>query len=655
MKILVVTSWSPIGYELYGKRFLDTASRWPNNMELHVVSDQDLAEMEEFRSFMDRHADRKMDPSLPGYDYRQDLCRFAHKIFALKSGLKRALEFDFDYLIWLDGDTETIQEPTKEFLAEICPEDQDGALLSRVESAPHPECGFMSFNLRRLGADFLHSFIGFYESDKVLELSELHDSHAFMAMVVAHSGHRKSDWKDLCPKGVGPYGLDAFEGSILNAFFVHKKGNRKVNPSNAEIVEWLLGDRVDRHLTVSEAKKRIRLAANETVVLDCDMAPIEDVKEALVSLKDRRVIYRGFYSSDSRGNHVDTTRYGINNARSDLVVFESIEIAKGGGFIHIAVPKDQYPQDCPLPVFTQRQMQAVTQEAAKQITNNAYQTNMLVQTQNCVPVEQIQANIRANLGLVSKWMPTMRPHRQRAVVVSAGPSLDMPETIEAIRNEIDAGAKVICVKHSHQKLLDSGIVPWACVLLDPRPHEGISTHGSPRAELLPKADPRVRYFVASMVDPGVVQKLQKTGGQVWGYHAAVGADEVSIIPEEHRKFMIGGGSSSAGRAMILAWQLLGFSSIGLYGFDSCHLDHEKLDKGARHQDGTPKYFEMEVAVGGAKKSFWTDRDILCQAQDFTRLLKETPWIHWDAHGPGMVAWLWKNSKGALPRLDEVFK
>ena len=63
---------------------------------------------------------------------------------------------------------------------------------------------------------------------------------------------------------------------------------------------------------------------------------------------------------------------------------------------------------------------------------------------------------------------------------------------------------------------------------------------------------------------------------------------------------------------------------------------------------------MELSIGGAGKTFITDRDILCQAQDFTRLLKEAPWIQWDAHGPGMVSWIYQNSKGRLPALDAAF-
>ena len=38
-------------------------------------------------------------------------------------------------------------------------------------------------------------------------------------------------------------------------------------------------------------------------------------------------------------------------------------------------------------------------------------------------------------------------------------------------------SKVVTVKHSYMKLLEHGIKPWACVVLDPRPITGKSTHG----------------------------------------------------------------------------------------------------------------------------------------------------------------------------------
>jgi hypothetical protein len=653
-KVMVASSWSPAGEELYGRRWLETAKQyWGDLLEPNVITDDKLAMDFGFRGFMERHAARRLDPSQPGYDYRQDLLRFAHKVFALKIALQEAEEDGFDWLVWLDGDVETKAPITEAFLDVILLDDHDGVLLSRAQSAPHPECGFMAFNLKLKGGDFLRKFVGMYLKDDVLKLSELHDSYVFMVCVIAHMEQEKSNWHDLCSTGGGPYGLDAFEASPLDAFFVHKKGNRKVGMTNAEIVERLLAGRP--HVRINPCDFDGEVPEDAVPVIDCDNVPVEDIRRALLAVEDKPLIFIGFYSSDEDGKHIDTSRYGINAVRTDTIAFESVERARDGlGFVHVAVTRDwkDIPDD--LPVFHVRQMAQAKKEQIKAITNNSYQTNMLVQTQNCVPEETIRANIVANLAQIPEWVRYSRHHMKRAVIVSAGPSIDLPETMDAIRREVENGSILFCVKHSHNKLIAAGLVPWGCVLLDPRPHEGISTHGKPRAELLPAAYPGVRYFCASMVDPSTVKRLMDTGGKVYGWHAAVGADEKSVLPPEHQKFLMGGGSSSAGRAMILAWQFMGFQSIGLYGFDSCHLDESKLDKDARHQDGTPKYILMDMAAGGRNKRFWTDRDILCQAQDFTRFLQESPWIQWDAHGPGMVAWLWENTRGNLPRLEETY-
>jgi hypothetical protein len=653
MKVMVCSTWSNEGYEAYGRRWLETAiEHWEEGIDVNVISDGRLQMDPEFCGFMQRHAAMRLDPKERGYDYRQDLLRFAHKVFAIKAALADAEEDGYDWLIWLDGDVETKAPLTMDFLKEILPAEKDGVILSRAHTAPHPECGFMAFNLKRLGGDFVRMFVGMYVKDEVLKLAELHDSYVVMVCVLAHVEARKSDWHDLCPVGGGPFGLDAFESSPLDRVFVHKKGGRKAGMTNAEIVSHLLGDRVG---CVIRPGEEFNLGDDQVPVVICVMQPVEAIRETLAKIGDRPMVFVGFYSSDEEGSHVDTSRFGINTVRTDTIVFESIERATDGlGFVHVAVTKDFSPIPDDLPVFRHRMMSVARKEQIKAITGNAYQTNMVIQTQNCVPNETIRANIAANLGQIPEWVKYTKHHMRRAVIASAGPSLDMPETIEAIRKEVEDGALLFCVKHSHQKLIDAGLVPWGCVLLDPRPHEGVSTHGRPRAELLPAAYPGVRYFCASMVDPSVVKRLIDTGGKVYGWHAAVGADEKAVLPEEHQKFLMGGGSSSAVRAMILAWQFLGFQSCGLYGFDSCHLDESKLDKSARHQDGTPKYVAMDVAVGGRSRQFWTDRDILCQAQDFTRLLQETPWIQWDAHGPGIVAWLWQNTRGNMPTLEEMY-
>ena len=659
-KILVVTSWSPAGFELYGKDWVESAGKyWPPNMIPFVVTDEDLTGDPDFVAFMQRHAQRKMDERAIGYDYRQDLVRFSHKIFALKVAIDQPGLDEYDWLIWLDGDVTTKAKVTQEFIASILNESQDGVLLSRVQSAPHPECGFMAFNMRRDGLNFLRRYIGMFVSDAVLGMPELHDSHVFMAAVVAHNQMPGVSWLDLAPHGVGPLGLDAFEASPLHSFFVHRKGIRKYTESaplaNTEIIARLLGGSIGVNMRAGEEGVSIR-PSDAVIIMDCVGAPVEDVKKSIVALGPTPTIYIGYYSSDAEGKHVDDTRYGVNNARGNLVVFESTEEAPGGrGFVHVAVGNEFEPIPAGIPLFTHRTLTPITKDHIKGITNDAYSTNMLVQTQNCAPDEEIHTNIRENLSLITKWITNVHPHRRRAIVVSGGPSLKLPETMAEIRREIAEGAVVLCVKHSHRYLIEQGIIPWACVLLDPRPHDGLSTHGQPRRELLPAAVPGVRYLVASMVHPSTTKRLLETGGNVYGWHAAVGANEKSVLPPEHVVNLMGGGTSSAGRAMLLCWQFLGFQSIGLYAFDSCHLSKDDVDMTARHQDGTPKYFEMAMAVSGRSKTFLTDRDILCQCQDFTRFNRECPWIQWDAHGPGMVAWLWENTKGVLPQLEEMLR
>lgn len=654
--ILVVTSWSDEGYDLYGRDWLHAARKhFTPEMQDFVITDEMLKEDEDYVAFMSRHAHRKMDSAAPDYDYRQDLVRFAHKIFALKYALEHIGKDEFSWLMWLDGDVCAKIPISQQILDAITPDDHDGVMLSRSKTAPHPECGFMAFNLNGKGRDFLEKYIGLYLTDNVLKFPELHDSHIFMGAVVAHMQAEKSKWLDLAPAGSGPHGLDAFEASPLHSYFQHRKGNRKFlqDPvcENTEMIAKLARGRTLSVVTPESGW----MPTAQVWLVECANRRAEDLKKLMETCPDiSRCIFHGFYTADPMGAHVDDTRFGINHVVPDLLVFDTCTPAEKG-FVHVAVHKTWSGNIDRFPTFNFRPPIPCEKAAIHDVTREAYQTNFVVQTQNCAPSEDIRSNIVENKKLMTTWIRHVSPHRGRAIIVSGGPSIHTPEILEAIRREVAQGAYVFCVKHSHGFLLKHGIKPWGCVLLDPRPHDGYSTHGAARGELLPAAEPGVRYFVASNVHPSVTRKLLETGGRVIGWHAAVGAEEHLVLTPEDMKILMGGGSSSAGRAVVLVWQFLGFQSIGLYGFDSCHIDREKLDLAARHQDGSPKYFEMELSIGGAAKTFITDRDILCQAQDFTRLLKECPWIQWDAHGPGMVAWIYQNSKGRLPSLDAAFQ
>ena len=105
MKVMICSSWSEAGFELYGRRWLETAGEhWDGEIDINVVNDSRLKMDNQFVAFMLRHAAQKLDPKQPGYDYRHDLLRFAHKVFALKVALEDAVADGHYWLVWLDGD-----------------------------------------------------------------------------------------------------------------------------------------------------------------------------------------------------------------------------------------------------------------------------------------------------------------------------------------------------------------------------------------------------------------------------------------------------------------------------------------------------------------------------------------------------------------------
>lgn len=730
MRYLVVTSWSEEGEKKYGGRWRETFSRnWPASTLALVVDDIMLRQTPGFTEFMTRHKDKVMDPLSPSYDYRRDMVRFAHKIFALKRGLKEAKDRDCDWLVWLDGDVETVEKITDAELEKWMPSIRDGSFLSRGFN-PHPECGFMAFNLRRKGEEFVAGLCQFYETDSVLKMPETHDSFVIGTLLRAHIEHQNSTWEDLCPKADG---LEAFGASPLKGHLVHHKGPQKLLPPPhpewpsryhqlfdlvafykprriIEVGTWgghraiemvqaahaahggdveyfgydLFEEKPDRdelHVKRSvpraEVEETFRAFASghpwfswhlisgdtrQTLVdgIEADFAyidggySVETIRSDYARLKHVKVVaLNSFFTADENSSHPDITRFGCNEVTPHGIILPSRDRVVGGGIVHLCVivepslPRPEWLKQWP--IHAKKRM--LTKEERSKLTGGAYDGNMVVLTRNCVPDEVIQSNVRENLSQITRWMHPVRNHDRKALIISAGESVLLPGVLEEIKSEQAAGAYVFCVKHIHNWLIEHGVVPWGCILLDPRPHVGRSTHGHDRAEMLANPDKRVRYFPASMVDPGVIRRIQASGATIFGWHAMVGAGEDKIVPKGAP--MVMGGTSSAGRGLNLLYSMMGFNDFVLYGFDSCHLDDSKLEKSLRHPDGSPKYVQMEVTVNGQKGLFWTDRDLLAQHQDFARLMNDAKYIRWEARGPGMVAFMWRHSY--LPPLIEQYR
>lgn len=266
-------------------------------------------------------------------------------------------------------------------------------------------------------------------------------------------------------------------------------------------------------------------------------------------------------------------------------------------------------------------------------------SNLIINTRNAIPDESIRAHIEKNQVLIKNWIQPCKKNNETVVVVSAGPML----IAEDVRKEVEVGHKIVAVKHALTPLKKAGITPWACILLDPRPHV---------ADFIKEADPSVIWLVASQVNPAVTAELLARGCTVWGYHANVNAGEEKLITKQEGA-IISGGSATATRGLFLLNQL-GFSSFKLYGYDLCVPDKPDLD--AVDESGQPKFLEISVGMNdplySLKRLFFSEPQLIAQFEELNEIIKLDK-FNIDAYGDGIVPFMLRAKKTADLRRKEI--
>ncbi len=267
-------------------------------------------------------------------------------------------------------------------------------------------------------------------------------------------------------------------------------------------------------------------------------------------------------------------------------------------------------------------------------------SNIVIQTQNSIPSEEIKNNIRSNQILIKNWLRPCGETDEELVIVSAGPLL----IAEDVREEVEAGRKIVAVKHALKPLKEAGIKPWACILLDPRDHV---------ANFVENPDTEVLWFVASQVNPEVTRRLLEAGCEVWGYHAAVGAGEEELT--KHQEYsIICGGSATATRGLYMLGHL-GFSNFRLYGYDLCYADRP-ADLKEKDKYGQNKYLDISIGYShpyyNMKRMFWTEPQLIAQFEEINDMVKSNR-FRLKAYGSGMIPYFLKCKETGELREREI--
>ena len=278
-------------------------------------------------------------------------------------------------------------------------------------------------------------------------------------------------------------------------------------------------------------------------------------------------------------------------------------------------------------------------EKLEDIPAELKQVPIVVHPRDSVPKEYIRNNIKTNLKHIDekRWVQKHPAHRGRAVIVSAGPYLDYAKLEEFISFNPDC--KVLTVKHALPGLMENNITPWGCIVLDPRPITGNSTHNITRKDLFKDFDPDMNFFVASMTDPSVTEHLIERDARIWGWHAftdslreedeqgkAIENQQVKLSQElgiPQGATLITGGTCAAMRGIGML-HTMGFRDIHLFGFDCCRdepTDEEKTETTGDLEGGEtpkPKYIQVNVK----DKTYWTTGELLAMAQDCEKVFND---------------------------------
>lgn len=341
---------------------------------------------------------------------------------------------------------------------------------------------------------------------------------------------------------------------------------------------------------------------------------IETIKSDYEHLKHcKTIILDDFYVPNEEGKCVDTKVYGCNEIikGDEFLIMPATDPVREGGRVRMALkPAGAWPG----------------------------KMNIQVQTRNCVPEKNIRANVKYNIQFMDKYLEECEAHDATAVIVSGGPSrMDFLEEIKEVAGK--ENHYIFCVKTSHDWLLENNIIPWACLLLDPRPHV---------LDFIENPHKDVRYIAASMVHPVTMDRLVEAKANIWGYHAFVGAGEAQAVHKEvGDAMMISGGSTAASRGMSVL-HAIGFRKFLLYGFDSSYKD--KPLKEETH--GLKKKDPLLVECEG--RQFWSDLELLAQAQDFEKLMKTGKDIHIEIRGDGLIPHLFRSKHKKRKTFTELF-
>ena len=223
--------------------FIENASLIDDSLVKHKIFIKEYHQnIPEYNRFLKTYKDKEKYTD----DFRFNVFRFAHKVYAIATALKN---IKTKYLIWLDADIKTYKKLPLTFLNTLVDENSYLSYLGRtnisIKHLNYSECGFLIFNTEHLiNSVFWQDMMKMYDGGQLFLEKEWHDSYIFD--VVRKNLEKTKNLKNINISDFGLVNLKdsehVFVLSVLGRFMDHKKGNRKNQKWSNELLARIKKD-----------------------------------------------------------------------------------------------------------------------------------------------------------------------------------------------------------------------------------------------------------------------------------------------------------------------------------------------------------------------------------------------------------------------------
>lgn len=252
-----------------------------------------------------------------------------------------------------------------------------------------------------------------------------------------------------------------------------------------------------------------------------------------------------------------------------------------------------------------------------------------------VLVENVKSSISRGLPELSRGPWPMQT--RAAAVVTGGPSINM--MMDDVRKLSGEGAAIFTVKAVWRWLMNIGVAPDFCAMIDPHPSQAVYTDGAPKG---------MTWLVASQCHPSVFDALARQGADVMLFHVPIiGADNPGLLlPDgtlDKTKMLVPGGGGVGSRTVRMA-ALMRHRPLHLFGFDCCYQNGSSADP-ARIQGGAIPSHVYRLARGRDDcapiemngRIYLSTWAFLTETVDIMQLCASSLIPELYIHGPGMLA------------------